>query len=182
MSTTRGSASSTASTPTYTPPSAAPSDPAFAEVDWTGVTSAYGPLFTLATYPLAWLSVGAAVAVLKALAAAAVLGIAVVARLAPARGVEPVRAAAFVGLNPLVLVHVVGGAHNDGLAMLLAMLGVAAVLDGRQATGGAAFAAALAIKAPAAFAAPFALIGSGRAGTARGGPLRFLLGAGAALA
>jgi hypothetical protein len=100
------------------PPSAAPSDPAFAEVDWTGSTSAYGPLFTLASYPLAWLSVGGAVAVLKALAAGAVLGLAaLVARLAAARGVDPVRAAAFVALNPLVLVHVVGGAHNDGIAM-----------------------------------------------------------------
>ncbi len=46
----------------------------------------------------------------------------------PPRGVDPLRAAAFVALNPLVLVHVVGGAHNDALAMLLAMLGVAAVL------------------------------------------------------
>ena len=82
------------------------------------------------------------------------------ARLAPARGVDPVRAAAFVALNPLVLVHVVGGAHNDGLAMLLAMLGVGAVLVGRELAGGAAFAAALAIKAPAAFVVPFALIGS----------------------
>jgi hypothetical protein len=100
-----------------------------------------------------------------------VLGIALlVARLAPARGVDPVRAAAFVALNPLVLVHVVGGAHNDGLAMLLAMLGVAAVLAGREPAGGGAFAAALAIKAPAAFAAPFALIASRR-------PPRFLAGA-----
>ena len=41
------------------PPAAAPADPAFDEVDWTGATSAYGPLFTLATYPLAWLPVGA---------------------------------------------------------------------------------------------------------------------------
>jgi hypothetical protein len=108
--------------------------------------------------------------VLKALAAASVLGIAaLVARLAAARGVDPVRAAAFVALNPLVLVHVVGGAHNDGIAMLAAMLGVAAVLGRRELGGGAAFAAALAIKAPAAFALPFALIGSRH-------PRRFLLG------
>ena len=44
--------------------------------------------------------------------------------------------------------------------MLLAMLGVAAVLAAREAAGGAALVAALAIKASAAFAAPFALIGS----------------------
>ena len=158
------------------PPSAAPSDPAFAEVDWTGSTSAYGPLFTLGNYPLAWLPVGGAVAVLKALAAGAVLALAaLVARLAAARGVDPVRAAAFVALNPLVLVHVVGGAHNDGIAMLLAMLGAAAVLGRREVGGGVAFVAAIAIKAPAAFAAPFALIGAHR--SAPSGGRRFLAGA-----
>jgi hypothetical protein len=105
--------------------------------------------------------VGGAVAALKAAAGIAVLGIALlVARLAPARGVDPRWAAAFVALNPLVLVHVVGGAHNDALAMLLAMLGAAAVLSLRDGAGGVAFTAALAIKAPAAFALPFALIGS----------------------
>lgn len=140
-------------------PSAAAHDPAFANVTWIGVSSAYGPLFTLATYPLAWLPVAVAVAALKAAAGLSVLGMAVlVARLAPARGVAPLPAAAFVALNPLVLLHVVGGAHNDGLAMLVTMVGVAAMLSAREATGGAAFVAAFAIKAPAAIAAPFALL------------------------
>ena len=79
---------------------------------------------------------------------------ALVARLAAWRGVDPLRAAAFVALNPLVLVHVVGGAHNDGLTMLLAMLGVAAVLARREASGGAALVAAAAIKASAALRRP----------------------------
>lgn len=141
------------------PPLAAPQDPAFAAVDWTEATSAYGPLFTLATYPLAWLPVGVAVAVLKAVAALSVLGLAAVAaRLAAWRGVDPLRAAAFVALNPLVLVHVVGGAHNDGLAMLLAMLAVAAILSARELTGGAALLAAVATKASALFVAPFAFL------------------------
>jgi alpha-1,6-mannosyltransferase len=145
------------------PPAAAPGDPAFADVTWPDTTSAYGPLFTLATYPLAWLPVGTAVAVLKAVAAASVLGLAaLVTRLAPARGVDPLRAAAFVALNPLVLVHVVGGAHNDGLAMLLAMTGVAAVLAARELSGGAALVAAAAMKASTFVVAPFALLGSGR--------------------
>ena len=88
------------------------------------------------TYPLAWLPVGIAVAVLKAAAALSVLALAaLVARLAAWRGVEPLRAAAFVALNPLVLVHVVGGAHNDGLMMLLAMLGVAAIVARREISG-----------------------------------------------
>jgi hypothetical protein len=145
------------------PPAAAPFDPAYARVTWIDATSAYGPLFTLATYPLAPLPVDAAVAALKATAALSVLGIAViVARAAPARGVSPVAAAAFVALNPLVLIHVVGGAHNDGLAMLAATVGIAAMLSAREASAGVAFAAAFAIKAPAAIAAPFALLASAR--------------------
>jgi len=141
------------------PPAAAPFDPAYARVTWIGATSAYGPLFTLATYPLAWLPVAAAVAVLKVAAALSVLGIAaLVSRLAPVRGVSPLGAAAFVALNPVVLLQVVGGAHNDAIAMLLATLGVAAVLSAREATAGAAFIATLAIKIPAGTAAPFALL------------------------
>jgi hypothetical protein len=141
------------------PPLAAPADPAYAKVTWTEATSAYGPLFTLLTYPLAWLPVGLAVAVLKAVAALSVLGVAaIVSRLAAGRGVDPLRAAAFVALNPLVLAHVVGGAHNDGLTMLLATLSVAALLSAREAAGGAALIAAVATKTSAAFLAPFALL------------------------
>jgi len=141
------------------PPYVEPADPAFAQVTWPEATSAYGPLFTLATYPLAWLSVGGAVAALKAVSALSVLGLeAVVARLAAWRGLDPARAAAFVALNPLVLVHVVGGAHNDGLTMLVAMCGVAAALSARWASAGASFVAAATLKASAAFIAPFALV------------------------
>lgn len=145
------------------PPAAEPFDPAYAHVTWIDATSAYGPLFTLATYPLAWLPVGWAVAALKAVAALSVLGTAfVVARVAPSRGVSPLGAAAFVALNPLVLIHVVGGAHNDALAMLAATLGIAAMLVAREVSAGAAFVAAFAIKAPAAIAAPFALVSMAR--------------------
>jgi alpha-1,6-mannosyltransferase len=140
-------------------PDAAPQDPAFAQVTWTETPSAYGPLFTLATYPLAWLPLWLAIAILKATAAISVLGLAwVVARLAERRGVDPVRAAAFVALNPLVLVHVVGGAHNDGLAMLLTTLGVAALVARREAWAGASLVASAAIKSSSLFVAPFALL------------------------
>jgi alpha-1,6-mannosyltransferase len=140
-------------------PDSAPGDAAFAHVTWIDAKSAYGPLFTLLTYPLAWLPVGVAVAALKALAALSVLAIAAVtARIAAWRGADPLRAAAFVALNPLVLVHVVGGAHNDALTMLLAMLAVAAILGARERAGGAALLAAIATKLSAAFLAPFALV------------------------
>jgi alpha-1,6-mannosyltransferase len=143
------------------PPQAAPADAAYADVTWTEATSAYGPLFTLAAYPLALLPVGVAVAVLKAAAGLSVLGIAaLVSRIAAWRGVDPLRAAAFVALNPLVLVHVVGGAHNDGLTMLLAMLSVAALLSTRELSAGAGLAAAIATKLSATLLAPFALLGA----------------------
>ncbi|HEY8501605.1 MAG TPA: glycosyltransferase family 87 protein [Solirubrobacterales bacterium] len=154
------------------PPLAAPADPAYAHVTWTEATSAYGPLFTLATYPLAWLPVGTAVAVLKAVAALSVLGIALItARLAAWRGADPLRAAAFVALNPLVLVHVVGGAHNDGLTTLLATAAVAAILSARELAGGATLLTAVATKLSAAFLAPFALLGTARKGRLAAGAL-----------
>lgn len=150
-------------------PEAVPSDPAYADVTWTEATSVYGPLFTLATYPLAWLPVDLAVAVLKAVAALSVGALAlVVARIASWRGIDSPRAAAFVALNPLVLVHVVGGAHNDGLTMLLAMLAVAALLAERELAAGAALVAAAAIKASALVLAPFALVAAGRSQPASG--------------
>lgn len=145
--------------PYSNPPAAVPADPVYPDVGWTEETSAYGPLFTLLTYPLAWLPVGTAVALLKAVAALCVLGLAALtSRLAASRGVDPVRAAAFVALNPLVLVHVVGGAHNDALAILLALAGCAAVLAARELSAGVALASAIALKASVAFTAPFALL------------------------
>jgi Glycosyltransferase family 87 len=144
-------------------PAAAPADPAFPHVTWQHTTSAYGPLFTLATYPLAHLPVDAAAYALKAAAALAVLATAaLVARLAAARGLDPLRAAAFVALNPLVLVQVVGGGHNDALAVLLMTLGVAALLAAREVSSGAALLAAVLVKASTAFAIPFALASTPR--------------------
>jgi len=146
------------------PPAVFPHDPAYADVTWIDATSAYGPLFTIATYPLAWLPVTVALAALKAGAAAAVLGIALVARLAASRGASPLGTAAFVALNPVVLLQVVGGGHNDAIAMLVATAGIAAVLSAREASGGAALVAAFALKPPTALAAPFALLSTARFG------------------
>ncbi|MGZ5323001.1 MAG: polyprenol phosphomannose-dependent alpha 1,6 mannosyltransferase MptB [Solirubrobacterales bacterium] len=147
-------------------PSAVPGDPALALVeDWRESVSVYGPLFTLLTAPLGKLSVGAAVWLLKAAAGLSVAAIAwIVARLAALRGVDPRFAVALVALNPLVLVHVVGGAHNDALMAALMMLAVAGVVTGRQLLGGIGVAAAAAVKASALMLVPFALLGAERRG------------------
>src|ERR1700750_303226 len=73
-------------------PAAAPTEPPSANVAWPETPSAYGPLFTLATYPLAWLPVWAAVAIQKAVAAISVLGLAwLVGRVALRRRGGPAR-------------------------------------------------------------------------------------------
>jgi Glycosyltransferase family 87 len=141
-------------------PADAPGDAALPYVlDNRDVVSAYGPLFTLVTLPLAQLGVGAAVYSLKALAALSVVATALLAaRLATARGLDPRAAVALIALNPLVLVHVVGGGHNDALMALVMTLGVAGALSARELSGGIGLVAAAGIKASAAVAIPFAAV------------------------
>jgi hypothetical protein len=57
---------------------------------------------------------------------------------------------------------VVGGAHNDGLAMLLTTLGVAALVVGREPGAGASLIASAAIKSSSLFVAPFAFVTAAR--------------------
>jgi hypothetical protein len=157
-------------------PIALPADAAFRYVGWVLAPSAYGPLFSIATRPLGLVGVPAALWTWKAAVALCVLGLALVTgKVARRRGVDPLAAAAFVALNPVVLVDVVGGAHNDAPAMLLAMAGVLAALAGRELAAGAGLALAATVKISGGLAAPFALIGSPRRGT-------FLAGAALALA
>jgi Glycosyltransferase family 87 len=158
-------------------PADLPGDPAASRVeDFRFTVSVYGPLFTLGTYPLGLVSVPVALWTLKALAALAVLGgAALAARIAAVRGADPHAAAALVALNPLVLVHVVGGAHNDALMVLALLAGAAAVVAGLEASAGCSLVGGAAVKISGAFAAPFALLGSAR-------PVRLLAGAALAAA
>jgi hypothetical protein len=146
----------------------APLDPSFAFIGWPLQTTAYGPLFTLATMPLALLGFAASLWLFKAVVAAASLGcVALVWRCAERLGREPLPAALYFGLNPVVLVFGVGGAHNEALMMLAALGGVYLLLAGREA-GAAAIAGAAAVKLSAAVLLPFAALGSRR-------PARMLL-------
>ena len=142
-------------------PDALPGDAAASRVeDFRSAVSVYGPLFTAGSYPLGLLGVPAALWTLKAIAAASVAGIALLtARLAALRGVEPGRAAAFVALNPLVLVHAVGGAHNDSLMVVLALLGIAFALTSRPLLAAVGLVGSVAVKVSAALYAPFAVAG-----------------------
>src|ERR1035437_2522653 len=140
-------------------------DPLFPYVGakWSYIPSAYGPVFTVFSYLLAPLSIAASVLAYKSIAALASLAIvALVWNLARLRGVSPVRAAALVGLNPLLVLYGVGGGHNDLLMLLALVGGMYVLLIRRERLGGALIVLAAGIKLTAGLLAPFALAAEGR--------------------
>ncbi len=99
-------------------------DPIFHDVgtDWVRTATAYGPVYTLLSYPLALLGVAGALWAMKLWATlASVATLMLVWRCARMRGVDPMFALLAVALNPLYYIYGLGGAHND-LIMLAAMM------------------------------------------------------------
>lgn len=139
-------------------------DPLFPYIGarWSYIPTVYGPLFTALSYVLAPLSIAGSVIAYKAIAACASLGtVALVWNSARLRGINPVKAAALVGLNPLVVIYGVGGGHNDLLMMVLLMAGVYLVLAHRERGGSAMMVTASAIKLTAGVMLAFALASGG---------------------
>jgi len=93
---------------------------AVTSVQWLHTRSHYGPLFTLASAGLAraWAgSVDGTILAFKVLAGVSIAAATGLVALA-ARKIRPERAAlaaALVGLNPVIVVHTVGGGHVDAL-------------------------------------------------------------------
>jgi Glycosyltransferase family 87 len=144
-------------------PAAAPHDPVFRYAGWHHTPSAYGPLFTLVSYPIASLGLGGTLWSLKALTGAAILAtVALVWRCARMTGQSPVAAGLFFGLNPVLLVFAVAGAHNDVLALFPIVAAMALALSGRPALAGASAVTAVAVKATAGLVLPFMVLGSRR--------------------
>ena len=141
-------------------------DPVFKYVghDWLRVATAYGPLYTLLSYPLAPLGVVGALWGMKLEALLASFGtLALTWRCARARGFDPVAAILIVGANPLFVIYGLGGAHND-LIMMLAMMAavsltIAGAPSGRREAGAAAWVVAGALtKATVAVLLPFMIL------------------------
>jgi hypothetical protein len=140
----------------------APTDPVFAFVGWPFKHSPYGPLFTLASYLTAPLGLAGGLWLLKGLAAAASLGaVALTARAAARLGRSAASAAAFVGLNPVLLVLAVGGAHNDTLLLLAlaAALALTAGAAARPRAAAGALVAGIGVKLSAGIVLPFLVLG-----------------------
>ena len=140
-------------------PAIAPHDQVFKFVGWRHVPSAYGPLFTAATYPLAFLGPAVSLWTIKVGTALAGLGcVALVYRCAERLGRAPLPAAMWVGLNPLWLAYGIGGGHNDIVMLALTVGGVALLLAGRPMASGAAVIVSAAVKASSIVAVPFMLV------------------------
>ncbi len=167
-------------------PAAIVGDPVYHYVgsDWKLVPTAYGPVYTLLSYPLGFLGVVGALWGMKAMALAAAAGtLWLTWRCARARELDPVFALLAVGANPLWLIYGLGGAHNDLLMCLLMMAAVALTLGGREAWAGASVVAGALIKATGAVLLPFMLLRAHPEGSPRrlapvlGAALALLVGA-----
>ena len=142
-------------------PIAAPHDAVFRYVSttWYHVPSAYGPLFTLASYPLALLGVDGALWGMKALAVgASLVALTFVWLCAKRLGRDAVLATLIVGVNPLWIIYGVGGFHNDLVMDALMMGGVLLLLREENARGAAAVVAGAAVKATAIVVLPFVFL------------------------
>ncbi len=165
-------------------------DPLYAYIGskWVYTPTVYGPLFTALSYVLTPLSIPANVLAYKAIAAVSSLAVvALVWNGARLRGIDPVRAVALVGLNPLIVVYGVGGGHNDLLMLALLLAGVVFLLQRRDRLGAGSIVAATGIKVTAGLLLPFALAGARGTGRVNETVFRtrrrdMLVGAGVALA
>ena len=127
---------------------------------WVTTPSVYGPVFTALSYVLAPLSIAASVLAYKAIAAiAGLVTVAAVWNAARWRGVNPVKAVALVGLNPLMVFYGVGGGHNDLLMLALMVVGLYAILQHRDRAGGGLLSLATGIKLTGGLLLPFAIAG-----------------------
>ncbi len=146
-------------------PSSIAHDPVYIYVghDWRHVATAYGPFYTLLSYPLAPLGVVGAVWGMKVLALAASMGtLALTWRCARARDIDPVWAILVLGANPLYVIYGLGGAHND-LIMLAAMMGAVSLTllspsARRDSSAAALIVAGALVKATVAALLPFMVV------------------------
>ena len=120
---------------------------------WRGTPSVYGPLFT---WMSAWMtstakSIGSLMRGFQMLAAAASLGtIWIVARTVQRERPERATfAVAVIGLNPIVIFHVVGGGHNDMLVAFFVAAAVALLFTRHELLSAIALALGMSVKASA---------------------------------
>lgn len=126
---------------------------------WTTTTAPYGPAFILVAKFVTLVVGDNVVAGTMLLRLCMLPGLALLIWAAPrvARHVGGNAAVALwiCALNPLVIIHLMGGVHNEMLMVGLMMAGIALTFAGRHVGGAALIAIAVAVKATAVLALPF---------------------------
>ncbi len=141
-------------------------DPIFHDVgpDWVRTETAYGPVYTLLSYPLGLLGIAGALWAMKLWASmASIATLVLVWRCARLRGLEPMFALLAVALNPLYYLYGLGGAHNDLIMLAAMMFAVSLTLirsPGPRREGGAAavIVAGALVKATLGVLLPFMIV------------------------
>lgn len=154
---------------------------------WRNTPAPYGPLFLTLGRPIDWIAGDDVVLGVLLHRTLALAGLALIVwalpRLARRVGISPVFALWLGAANPLVLFHLVSGAHNEALMIGLMAAGLELALRrpvlGPALLGGTVLvAAAASVKVPAALALGFVTVWLARH---RGGRLRDLAVAGTAV-
>ncbi|MEU1269778.1 polyprenol phosphomannose-dependent alpha 1,6 mannosyltransferase MptB [Streptomyces sp. NPDC005799] len=121
---------------------------------WQHTGAPYGPVFLAVASHLSDLTRGQLPAGLVGMRLVALLGVALMAaalpRLARHSGADPAAALWLGALNPLVLLHLVAGAHNDAIMLGLLGVGLVAALGRWPVLGAVLVTLAALVKAPAA--------------------------------
>jgi hypothetical protein len=134
-------------------------DPIFRFTTWHHLRSPYGPLFTAASYLVAWLPLAVAYWTLKVITVLASLTfIALVWKCARLLGRDARFAVLFVAANPIYLMYAIGGFHNDFFMLIPSTAAVALLLARRDRSAGAAVMLAVAVKFTAVLLLPFLLL------------------------
>ncbi|MFF1292458.1 MULTISPECIES: polyprenol phosphomannose-dependent alpha 1,6 mannosyltransferase MptB [unclassified Streptomyces] len=135
---------------------------------WQHTAAPYGPVFLAVASALAALTRGELPAGLFGMRLVALCGVALMAaalpRLARHSGADPAAALWLGALNPLVLLHLVAGAHNDAIMLGLLGVGLVAALGRWPVLGAVLVTLAALVKAPAALGLAAVVVLQVRAG------------------
>ncbi|WP_328370032.1 polyprenol phosphomannose-dependent alpha 1,6 mannosyltransferase MptB [Streptomyces sp. NBC_00445] len=150
---------------------------------WQQTGAPYGPVFLAVASALSGITRGEIPAGLFGMRLVALLGVALMAaalpRLARHSGADPAAALWLGALNPLVLLHLVAGAHNDAIMLGLLGVGLVAALGRWPVLGAILVTLAALVKAPAVLGLAAVVALQIRAGRS---PARAVLTTGAAAA
>jgi alpha-1,6-mannosyltransferase len=121
---------------------------------WQNIASPYGPLFVGAAGAIVSITGHHELAAVVGMRLLALLGVVLVAvflpRLARSYGYDASTAFTIAVLNPLVILHLIGGAHNDALMLGLLVAGLAMARSGKPVVGVVLVSLAACVKIPAA--------------------------------